>query len=192
MTARQVHVIEGRSRWDGVAMTLKQYLALPEEKPYLEYIHGRVVQKAVPSWDHAELQPFVASLLLTFARTVGARVATELHTWFEFPDGPAYLLPDISYYAPGKPRGTKERALPPTLAVEIRSPDDAIGALRDKCRLMRAHGVDACWLIDPERRTAEVFEGVADGALQPADGTLASEFLPGLRLPLAELWAAID
>ena len=37
-----------RSRWVGARMTLDEFLALPEEKPYLEWDRGVVLQKDVP------------------------------------------------------------------------------------------------------------------------------------------------
>lgn len=36
-------------------MTPEQYLALPEEKPYLEYIDGMVLQKPMPNEQHARV-----------------------------------------------------------------------------------------------------------------------------------------
>ena len=36
-------------------MTPEQYLALPEEKPYLEYVDGMVLQKPMPTEDHGAL-----------------------------------------------------------------------------------------------------------------------------------------
>jgi Uma2 family endonuclease len=81
---------------------------------------------------------------------------------------------------------------PPTLAVEVRSKDRSMRGLRDKCRYYRTHGVDVAWLIDPYSRTIEVFEGEADGQRAARDGTLESPSLPGLRVPVADLWAALD
>ena len=44
-----------QSKYHGVRMTPEEYLALPEEKPYLEYIDGMVVQKPMPTNEHAKL-----------------------------------------------------------------------------------------------------------------------------------------
>jgi Uma2 family endonuclease len=44
-----------QSKYHGVRMTPEQYLALPEDKPYLEYVDGVVLQKPMPNKDHAEL-----------------------------------------------------------------------------------------------------------------------------------------
>ena len=64
--------------------------------------------------------------------------------------------------------------------------------LREKSRYYRSHGVDAVWLIDPEGRTAEVFEAGCEGVLLPGDGALEAAALPGFSLPLSELFAVLD
>ncbi len=49
------------------------------------------------------------------------------------------------------------------------------------------------WLIDPVRRTAEIFGDGQDGAvLTPPDGVLVSSAMPGFALPLNELFSALD
>ena len=55
---------------------------------------------------------------------------------------------------------------------------------------MLSLGVDVCWLIDPERRRAEVFDDERDGVQVPPDGFLETSLIPGLRVSLAELWEA--
>src|SRR5690606_28453236 len=100
-------------------------------------------------------------------------------------------VPGLQYWAPGRPRGSSQRAQPPTLAVEVRSPGQSMESLREKCELMRAHGVDVRWLIDPEARRVEVFE--ASDVAKPAQGAdLRSAVLPGLTISLADLWSVLD
>jgi Uma2 family endonuclease len=167
-------------------MTLAEYEALPEEKPYLQYWDGVVVQKAVPKRKHGRLQYRILRRVVPHAQAAGGDAWPEAHIWFA---GHGYLVPDVVYYAPGKAQGDDERSLPPTLAVEIRSPDETMTEQRAKCRLMRENGVDVCWLIDPARRVAETFEGVLDG--EPVN-VLESVFLPGFTLSLDELFAELD
>ncbi|MBK7329838.1 MAG: Uma2 family endonuclease [Dehalococcoidia bacterium] len=44
-----------QSKYHGVRMTPEEYLALPEEKPYLEYVDGVVLQKPMPNEDHGRI-----------------------------------------------------------------------------------------------------------------------------------------
>ena len=51
-------------------------------------------------------------------------------------------------------------------------------------------GAELVWVLDPKRRRAVVFRRDALPETLPEDGALDGEaVLPGLRLPLAELWA---
>ncbi|MFN8506735.1 MAG: Uma2 family endonuclease [Dehalococcoidia bacterium] len=180
--------LSGRSALDGQRVALAQFERHLDEKPALQWWHGVVVQKAVPNRAHGLLQTELAALLRAYAMATGGAAWTEAHVWFE---GEGYLVPDVAYWDPGKPQGDDRRSLPPTLAIEIRSPDEPMQSQREKCRRMRHHGVDACWLIDPVARVAERFDAAADGEPLPAGGTLSSAALPGFELSLAALWAVL-
>ena len=146
-----------------------------------------MLQKAVPRLRHGTLQALIGSQLLAISREICGFAASEVHVWFE---GRGYLVPDVAYWAAGKPQGTEGRSLPPTLAIEIRSPDQSLNEQHEKCRHMRANGVDVCWLIDPVRRTAEVFDDASDG--RPESEHLESDLLPGLAIDLADLFAGLE
>ena len=102
--------------------------------------------------------------------------------------GANYRLPDVSYCAKGKPFGDQ---LPPTLAIEIRSPGQTRNELRAKCRFFRANGVDECWLVDSRLRTVEQFSSEGEFILG-TDQTLIATALPGFELVLSELFAVLD
>lgn len=155
-------------------MSLAAFEALPEARPGLEYWDGLVVQKAVGKRRHGRLQRRLAALFDAYQAEHGGDSVTEGRVFFA---GHGHLLPDLAYWAPGKPQGNDEVLLPPTLAIEIRSPDDSMAERRRKCRDMRRFGVDACWLLDPETRQAERFEGEA-AAAPFAGGMLQSASCP--------------
>jgi len=100
-------------------------------------------------------------------------------------------MPHLGYWAPDRVVG-ESVFLPPTLAIESVSEDQSVPALRDKCRAYRERGVPVCWLIDPGKRTAEVFDDGRDAELLPADGALESPHLPGFSLALRDLFGALD
>jgi len=168
-------------------MTPEQYLALPEEKPYLEYIDGMVVQKPMPNKPHSMLALEIGALIRNWTRENGGRAGVEART--KAGELPNYRLPDVSFWKPGYEGGDDD---PPTLAIEIRSPDQALTELRTKCRFFRNNGVEACWIIDPKSRSAEVFEGERDGEHVASDGALTAACLPGFELNLAELFTVLD
>lgn len=174
-----------QSKYHGVRMTPEEYLALPEEKPYLEYVDGVVLQKPMPNEDHGQLALEVGYHIRLWLRGRKGRAGVEARA--KLGDLPNYRLPDVSFWKADVPSG--EQA-PPTVAVEIRSPDQTLAELRTKCEFLRRSGVETCWLIDPVNRSAEVFEGRRQTGTPTT--VLKAESLPGFELPLADLFAILD
>ena len=172
-------------------LSAAEYLAMPEEPPYSEYVYGEVVRKMAPQKKHVSLVEELSHFLGGYRRRVGGFSGAEQRVKFETERGLEYRLPDYAYWAPAKPQGPEETLLPPTLAVEVWSPGETMDSQRAKCRYYRRYGVDIAWLIDPQSRTVEVFEGEPDGVLLAADGSLQSVLLPGFELPLLDLFAAL-
>jgi len=173
-----------QSRYHGVRMTPEEYLALPEEKPYLEYVDGVVLQKPMPNAEHADLVAQLVVELGLYKRIRGGKVRPEIRTALGEIQG--FRLPDIGYWAPGRP--AEDDSLP-SLTIEVRSRSQTLAELRAKCRMFRASGVEACWLIDPVSRTAEVFEAGRDGQMVES---LTAACVPGFELPLGTLFAVLD
>ncbi|MGE0599768.1 MAG: Uma2 family endonuclease [Dehalococcoidia bacterium] len=175
-----------QSRYHGARMTPEEYLALPEEKPYLEYVDGVVLQKPMPDEEHSELARELAyHLTVWLKKKKRGRAGIEARA--RLGDLPNYRLPDISYWKPGIARG--EQA-PPTLAAEIRSRGQTLAELRRKCEFLRSTGVEACWLIDPVSRTAELYEGRKKSGTNV--DTLTAACLPDFELSLSDLFAILD
>lgn len=167
-------------------MAPEQYLALPEEKPYLEYVDGIVVQKPMPNEDHSELALQLAYHLGQWLKASRlGRAGIEARA--KLGDLPNYRLPDLSYWKAGIPRGEEA---PPTLAIEIRSPSQTLAELRRKCEFLRSSGVETCWLIDPISKSAEVYEGPQ--TTPRLVDTLTAEALPGFELSLVDLFAVLE
>ena len=77
------------------ALTLEEFLELPERKPALEFADGTVTQKVAPKGRHSTLQGRFSDWINHFA--VPRRLAyafPELRTTF----GGASYVPDISVY----------------------------------------------------------------------------------------------
>ena len=174
-----------RSRYDGRRMSEAEYLALPEEEPYLEYVDGVVVQKPMPNRDHRILAELFVLEIGLYRRQHGGSGGPEGRV--RLPDG-TYRLPDTAYWAPG--RDDSDDSLP-SVAIEVRSPGQGMETLRRKCRAFRRGGVDVCWLIDPVSKTVEVFEGARDGERLAADGVLETGVMPGFRQTVEKLFAAL-
>jgi Uma2 family endonuclease len=167
-------------------MTEADYLALPEVKPYLEFVDGVVLQKAMPNSDHGEIVAELTAAFVAYRRAQGGSVGPERRVRLRTG---RYRLPDTAYWAAGRAHGDDTL---PTLAVEVKSPTDSWDDQRAKCRMFRESGVEVCWLIDPATRAVEVFEAALDAVPLPPGGALESAHLPGFSLPLPELFAVLD
>ena len=167
-------------------MTEREYLALPEEKPYLEFVDGLIEEKPMPDGHHRRLSGEFTGVFWSYQKTAGGDLGPEGRVHLR---AGLYRIPDTAYWAPGRPAGDDSL---PSVAVEVRSPNQSLSDLREKCRAYREYGIDAVWLVDPLRRTVEVFEGAQDGTVLRVGDTLTSAAMPGFALPLAELFAVLD
>lgn len=99
--------------------------------------------------------------------------------------------PDVSYYSLARhpqPPGDYF-AIPPDLAVEVLSPDDRPGRVRDKIAQYVAAGVVLVWLADPEARTVTVYTGTLPGTkLGEADTIDGGTVLPGFTARVADFF----
>jgi Uma2 family endonuclease len=173
-------------------MTEEEFLArYADERPSYEFVNGEVTQKPMTKRSHFLVAGEIAAALREYRRA-GARGLSGEDPTVNISVGAdrRYRAPDVAYWSPAK-AGRAEILGPPTLAVEVLSPGQTLSMMRAKCREYRSRGVEACWLINPNRRTAEVFDEARDG--EPlTEGLLECGALPGFRLPLAELFAPLD
>ena len=63
---------------------------------------------------------------------------------------------------------------------------------RQKCRFYVEHGVDVVLLIDPRSRTAELFATAGDVIVLGEHDTFGSPRMPGLAIPLEEVFKSLD
>jgi Uma2 family endonuclease len=172
----------------------QEFLAtMADELPAFEFVNGEVTQKPMPKAIHQELGLRLIEHFLAYKQEAGGYFIYEGTTNFSQGRDRRYRVPDHSWWAPGRPvKEPNGSFLPPTLAIETRSPDQSGELLRRKAREYRSRGVDVVWLIDPERRTVAVFDDAHDGERLSPTGSLESPLLPGFSLRLEDLWVDPD
>jgi Uma2 family endonuclease len=173
-------------------LTLEDFLQLPEQKPVLEYLGGRVRAKAVPQFRHSRLTLKIADHLNRFAEPTGLGEAfPEIRCTFAgrsiVPDVVFLVDEHIAYDADGVL--VNEIRLPPDIHVEIISPDQSVRVSDEKLTHATAHGCPLGWLIHPEKKTVDVYRPGLPAERLPDQGVLTGEpVLPGYRLSVAELF----
>jgi Uma2 family endonuclease len=178
-------------------LTLDEFLALPEEKPALEYLDGVVTQKMSPKGPHGGLQAELAYLFKAFFRLHPiAEVFTELRTsWTDR----ASLIPDLSVYLieriPTKPNGEVADDFwePPDVAVEIASSGQSVRAQTDRANLLIENGVKIVVLVEPARRQVRVARPHQPiTSYQGDDAVDLGDVLPGFSSVVRDLFATIQ
>ncbi len=172
-------------------LTLEEFLALPEEKPALEYADGEVTQKVSPKARHGMLQFTVATLL---TRPGVSRAFTETRTTYA---GRSYV-PDVIAFTwdrvPEDEHGEipDDITIPPDVAVEIRSPGQSLRDQVARCRWYVANGVRVSLLVDPLRRIVQVFRpGDESDPLAGDDRVDLGDVINGCAFSVKELFAAL-
>jgi Uma2 family endonuclease len=173
------------------AITLEEFLSLPETKPSKEYRDGKVTVKASPKPRHSILEGAWSERLNRMARPRRLGLAfPELRCTF----GGRSLVLDVAFLAwdriPRGPSGEVEDLLvaAPDLAIEIRSPGQPAARLVEKLRFCVSHGTHLGWLFDARWKKVAIFRPGIE-PVTVAEGSIdATPVLPGVSFELAEVF----
>jgi len=140
-------------------ITAEQYLHTSFEHD-AEFVEGRIVDRPVPTWQHASMQGFLIRELWAIGRRLGLFAVPEQRVQIR-PN--RYRVPDVCMVAE-KPEGRGIVTRPPYLCIEILYPEDPTAATLEKVREYLNFGVTWVWVIDPASRTGQVHgpNGVAN------------------------------
>jgi Uma2 family endonuclease len=175
-------------------VSLEEFLRLPEidDHPYLEYIDGRIEAKVSPQGKHSSIEGKLVAHLSTYAEPRGLGDAfPELRCTF----AGRSMIPDVVFLLEEHIE-TDERGeildpilRPPDIHVEIVSPDQSVRKCREKLVFSMANGCRLGWLIDPRRKTVDVYRPGCLSERLAAEGVLKGDsVLPRYRLPVVKLF----
>ena len=179
-----------------VRVTLQQFLALPESKPYLELMDGEVCEKPMPNARHGELVAELIYLLKAYQRRNHMfRIVTEVrhadieHEWVFLPDISVTLTARLAEIHGA---GNGPMLVMPDIAIEVLSPEDRPGMIARRIAYYRRAGVALVWVVNPETESIRVW----DSGHEPfeADSTLplsAAPILPEFALDILALFAVL-
>jgi Uma2 family endonuclease len=120
-----------------------------------EFVEGRLVQRPMPTWEHACMQGFLIRELWALCHRLGFFAVPEQRVQTR-PD--RFRVPDVCIVT-DKPAGESGRRIvtsPPYLCVEILSPEDSAVETMDKVREYLNFGVAWVWVIDPVSLSGQV------------------------------------
>jgi Uma2 family endonuclease len=177
-------------------ITAEEFIAMPElaDGSRQELVRGEIVMLPPPGFEHGDVQLGVGSLLRQYVRSHGlGRVTVESGVITER-DPDTVRGPDVAFWSKERlpldqprPRGYPEAAA--DLCVEILSPGNRPGAVRDKVCEYLNRGVRLVWVVDPENHSVTVYRSPDEGRLLHETATLSGEdVLPGFSSRVAELF----
>jgi Uma2 family endonuclease len=135
-------------------VSAEQYLHASFEHD-AEFVEGKIVERPVPTWEHASMQGFLIRKLWAVARRLGLFAVPEQRVQVSID---RFRVPDVCVVTdkPEGPMGRRIVTRPPYLCVEILSPEDTAIETLDKVREYLNFGVNWVWVIDPVSRAGQV------------------------------------
>ena len=176
------------------ALTLAEFLQLPETKPTSEYIDGQIIQKPMPQGKHSVIQgELVPEINRIVKRKRVARAFPELRCTF----GGRSTVPDIAVFLWNRiPRDENGEvantfSIAPDWTIEILSPDQSQTRVTKNILHCLQHGTEVGWLIDPKEQTVFIYRAKQEPeALDaPEQVVPVPAFASELKLTIQELFA---
>ena len=161
-------------------ISVEEYLAT-SYRPDCDYVDGRIEERNLGEWDHADLQTAVATYFRTRAKKWGIRAVVEQRVQVS---PTRFRIPDVTVIL-GDPDGKILRK-PPFICIEILSPEDRMSRVRTRVQDFLAMGVAYVWILDPEARCAYV--ATQSEALREVQEPVLRTENPALEVSLSELF----
>ena len=181
-------------------LTYDDFLLFPEDGRRHEIIDGVHFVSPSPTTRHQVLVGrlyFAIESLLRQRPGVGrvflSRLDVVLTRW-------DVVEPDLLFVADDQAEIVREKNVQgaPALVIEVLSPGTRNVDRQLKQRLFEREGVREYWLVDPEFDLVTVFDQNSDGSFarrveltRAAHDVLTTSLMPGLAIPLEELFASI-
>jgi len=142
---------------------VEEYLGLVfNDRPEPDYVHGEVVERALPTPIHGQIQILLGILFAPLSKRVQLAMMSELRLRTQ---AELFRVVDFAVYLDARPEG-RYGTSPAYLAVEIVSPDDRHSELTERLEDYRRWGVPHVWLVDPQLK--RLYEYTEAGLLQHA------------------------
>ncbi len=176
-------------------LTAEDLEAMGSEIKLLELYDGVVRETERMGGRHGEVQLEISSPLHAHVRAhrLGRVYPSDAH-FILFRDPDTVVMPDVAFVRSDRlpPESVRVRFMPlaPDFAVEVLSPTNRIGEIREKIALYQRAGVSLVWLVQPRARTVTVYAaGQEPRTLREGDVLDGGDVIPGFRLPVADIFA---
>jgi len=175
----------------GRRITLEEFRRLPESSHFLHEVSGGLlVREPRPGRTHGTAVMLLGRQLTDFALEHGGIVTTE--TGFVLGEEPLILRgPDLAYVrSDPAPYGERDGYIAgaPDLAVEVVSPTNTAADIQEKVLQYLEAGCAEVWVVHPKTRSVVTHPATGEGRILWEADTLTSPVLPGLEIPVREVF----
>lgn len=156
-----------------------------------ELIDGEIVEK-MGSFTPSQIAATISMFINLWARETRLGYVTGADGSYTISDENEFI-PDVAYISKERmpERPPREAPIPPDLAVEVKSPNDRLRAMRRKAETYLERGTKLVWLVFPDTQTVEVYAMDADVVEYKVGDTLTGgEVLPGFTLAVEDIFEA--
>jgi Uma2 family endonuclease len=176
-------------------ISVEEFWRLSAENPDLRWElgpHGDVHVMTPTKRNTGSRSSYINRMLGNWAEADGRGECFDSSTGFELPDG-SVLSPDSCWVtflrsAAAEQDGV-ELPLCPDFVIELRSKTDRLPPLQAKMQAWIANGAELAWLIDPTRKTVEIYRPNRPAETQEAHTSVYGEDpVGGFVLELARIW----
>lgn len=173
-------------------MTLDEFLTLPEEKPYREFLRGKVTAKVAPDAVHGWAVILLNHDVLETVLQTGAPLQPMTEVRHKDSDQDWTYLPDVNVTRRDRlPDNWLERRrgpleVTPDFVIEVLSPDDTPQDVLQRIENYMNAGLRLLWFLDPETESVTVCEpGKTPRVYRAPQALDAGPVFPAFRLDLA-------
>jgi len=169
-------------------VTLEEYLNTSYE-PDMDFVDGVLVRRNVGTPSHGRLQTRVIVHLDQFRESRRIEVFTE--TRLRVTKTGRHRIPDVMVVAKPFHKGKAIWDVP-AIIVEIKSPEDTLDDILDRCFEYEALGVLNILVMDPDHRLSWFFEHGGFRVLTGDSVSLTLPDRPAIEFPFGAMFAELD
>jgi Uma2 family endonuclease len=177
-----------------ILMTGEELYRRPDLGP-CELVNGRIVPLPPVGDEHADVEFELGARLRRYGkesqrgRALGGEVGIYIRRNPDTVRGADIAF--ISKERDAHPRARGFLEVAPELVVEILSPEDRAGKVKEKLRDYFSAGVRVVWMVDPVLRRVVVYRSLTDATVLDERHVLTDEeILPGFSVPISELFSS--
>jgi Uma2 family endonuclease len=179
------------------ALTVHDYMAMPEGPPYYQLVEGELIMSPSPHWRHQKISRRIQGVIDRYLleHDIGELFSAPMDVILNQRN---VYQPDVLFFRyKGKAKlGKRCIEGAPDFVVEILSESTAHLDTQRKLRIYAQSGVNELWFVDPEARQVIVFN-LGKSADQPqatysGKDAFASPTFPGLTFSCAEIFRGVE